>query len=417
MSDKSSQGSLIIIGATVLVMLVIGLLLSGEMEDSGYQTDIQTALQEEKIKDFEVFGDRNQYVAVDYTHPTYFNSEDNVAEMLMGRNHFVRFYDSTKGTHEAYIVAFDIENQMKKRVINLTEQLEKLPEYKQIKEMSATLRNVDGYDYLFFRSQIDGDKKRAYYAYNLDKDEFLTKDIPDFQLSKDERVYFGSKKFQPQYRPSAMWKFFGEASNLYSFLESIPVEYPNVEVEPNVIFDLDGIELETAKEINLFARYPRVKEIYEKQEYRGFSILTRQGEKGVFPPAPKEPIKPEKTDGFPSPFPKLAEVDLLDILYQEELDKFEKEMKDYQKELQDYQNYRAEQFDKQTNLYFSPEEQTNDILNWLSTDPNQSLVLTFENKEGEKTEVKNFADFKKWLKTNRETVERSTWYSGYFKGN
>ena len=51
-----------------------------------------------------------------------------------------------------------------------------------------------------------------------------------------------------------------------------------------------------------------------------------------------------------------------------------------------YESYRDREYDKQSQIYFSPEEQTNDILHWLGT-----------NGAGIRKEIHSFADIKEWV--------------------
>ena len=76
--------------------------------------ELQTALKADKVTDNEIFGSRHQYVAISQEEPTYYNSEDNVATELIGRNHFVRYYDTMSSLHQAHMVVYDVSKDFKK---------------------------------------------------------------------------------------------------------------------------------------------------------------------------------------------------------------------------------------------------------------------------------------------------------------
>mgnify|MGYP000747885353 CR=1 FL=1 len=67
--------------------------------------------KQNKVTDNEIFGSRHQYVAISQEEPTYYNSEDNVATELIGRNHFVRYYDTMSSLHQAHLVVYDINKR------------------------------------------------------------------------------------------------------------------------------------------------------------------------------------------------------------------------------------------------------------------------------------------------------------------
>jgi len=82
--------------------------------------ELQMALKADKVTSNEIFGSRQQYVAISHEEPTYYNSEDNVATELIGRNHFVRYYDTMSSLHQAHLVVYDINKNFEKKIINLT---------------------------------------------------------------------------------------------------------------------------------------------------------------------------------------------------------------------------------------------------------------------------------------------------------
>ena len=79
--------------------------------------ELQIALKADKVTDNEIFGSRHQYVAISQEEPTYYNSEDNVATELIGRNHFVRYYDTMSSLHQAHLVVYDINKNFEKKII------------------------------------------------------------------------------------------------------------------------------------------------------------------------------------------------------------------------------------------------------------------------------------------------------------
>ena len=149
--------------------------------------ELQTALKADKVTSNEIFGRRQQYVAISHEEPTYYNSEDNVATEMIGRNHFVRYYDTMSSLHQAHLVVYDINKNFEKKIINLTPYLKKIKDFKDIKELAVSLRSIDGCDYVFLENS-QNDKQ---FAYNLDTNQFLTRDLPDYSYSKDEMLYFG----------------------------------------------------------------------------------------------------------------------------------------------------------------------------------------------------------------------------------
>ena len=104
-------------------------------------------------------------------------------------SHFVRYYDTMSSLHQAHLVVYDVNKDFKKKIINLTPYLKKVKDFKEIKELTVSLRTIDGYDYVFLRN-TRSDKQ---FAYNLDTNQFLTSNLPDYSYSKDELLYFGDK--------------------------------------------------------------------------------------------------------------------------------------------------------------------------------------------------------------------------------
>ena len=78
--------------------------------------ELQTALKADKVTSNEIFGRRQQYVAISHEEPTYYNSEDNVATEMIGRNHFVRYYDTMSSLHQAHFVVYDINKNFEKKI-------------------------------------------------------------------------------------------------------------------------------------------------------------------------------------------------------------------------------------------------------------------------------------------------------------
>ena len=62
-----------------------------------------------------------------------------------------------------------------------------------------------------------------------------------------------------------------------------------------------------------------------------------------------------------------------------------------------YESYRDREYDKQSQIYFSPEEQTNDILHWLGTNGEQAIVISVEDGAGIKKDIHSFTDIKDWV--------------------
>ena len=397
--------------------------------------ELQTALKADKVTDNEIFGSRHQYVAISQEEPTYYNSEDNVATELIGRNHFVRYYDTMSSLHQAHLVVYDVNKDFKKKIINLTPYLKKAKDFKEIKELTVSLRTIDGYDYVFLRN-TRSDKQ---FAYNLDTNQFLTSNLPDYSYSKDELLYFGDKSSaRNQMNDSTMWGYLKREGNLDELLSKSPAPKDSyLSAQLNLIIEIDNVD--TAKEesqINLFNNNPGVKHIYQvvvnqtptnSNTIKKFKVLTRQGKEGDFPAGPTEPVKsslPNKPSEprkipefnvFPDSIFPIKPLSFSEILnqkaeqdYQKDYRAYEKArqkaQKDYdrkydayKKKLAQYESYRDREYDKQSQIYFSPEEQTNAILHWLGTNGEQAIVISVEDGAGIRKEIHSFADIKEWV--------------------
>ena len=397
--------------------------------------ELQTALKADKVTDNEIFGSRHQYVAISQEEPTYYNSEDNVATELIGRNHFVRYYDTMSSLHQAHLVVYDVNKDFKKKIINLTPYLKKAKDFKEIKELAVSLRTIDGYDYVFLRN-TRSDKQ---FAYNLDTNQFLTSNLPDYSYSKDELLYFGDKSSaRNQMNDSTMWGYLKREGNLDELLSKSPAPKDSyLSAQLNLIIEIDNVD--TAKEesqINLFNNNPGVKHIYQvvvnqtptnSNTIKKFKVLTRQGKEGDFPAGPTEPVKsslPNKPSEprkipefnvFPDSIFPIKPLSFSEILnqkaeqdYQKDYRAYEKArqkaQKDYdrkydayKKKLAQYESYRDREYDKQSQIYFSPEEQTNAILHWLGTNGEQAIVISVEDGAGIRKEIHSFADIKEWV--------------------
>lgn len=88
--------------------------------------ELQMALKADRVTANVIFGSRQQYVAISHEEPTYYNSEDHVATEMIGRNHFVRYYDTMSSLHQAHLVVYDINKNFEKKIINLTPYLKKI---------------------------------------------------------------------------------------------------------------------------------------------------------------------------------------------------------------------------------------------------------------------------------------------------
>ena len=397
--------------------------------------ELQTALKADKVTSNEIFGSRQQYVAISHEEPTYYNSEDNVATELIGRNHFVRYYDTMSSLHQAHLVVYDINKNFEKKIINLTPYLKKVKDFKEIKELTVSLRTIDGYDYVFLRN-TRSDKQ---FAYNLDTNQFLTSNLPDYSYSKDELLYFGDKSSaRNQMNDSTMWGYLKREGNLDELLRKSPAPKDGyLSAQLNLIIEIDNVDISKEEsQINLFNDNPGVKHIYQvvvnqtptnSNTIKKFKVLTRQGKEGDFSAGPTEPLKRKGPDK-PSEPKKVSELNVFpdsifpvktlsfsEILnkkaqqdYQKDYRAYEKvrqkvqkdydrEYNAYKKQLAQYESYRDREYDKQSQIYFSPEEQTNDILHWLGTNGEQAIVISVEDGAGIRKEIHSFADIKEWV--------------------
>ena len=205
----------------------------------------------------------------------------------------------------------------------------------------------------------------------------------------------------------------------------------------NVILEIDNVDTSKQEnQINLFKENSEVKHIYEEavnqtttnsNTLKKFKLLTRQGKEGDFPVGPTEPVEsslpnkpsePKKVpefNVFPDSIFPIKPLSFSDILnkkaeqdYQKDYRAYEKArqkvQKDYdrkydayKKKLAQYESYRDREYDKQSQIYFSPEEQTNDILHWLGTNGEQAIVISVEDGAGIRKEIHSFADIKEWV--------------------
>lgn len=397
--------------------------------------ELQTALKADKVTDNEIFGSRHQYIAISQEEPTYYNSEDNVATELIGRNHFVRYYDTMSSLHQAHMVVYDVSKDFKKEIINLTPYLKKVKDFKEIKELAVSLRTIDGYDYVFLRNSRS-DKQ---FAYNLDTNQFLTSNLPDYSYSMDELLYFGDKSSaRNQMNDSTMWGYLKREGNLDELLRKSPAPKDSyLSAHLNLIIEIDNVDISKEEsQINLFNDNPKVKHIYQEavnqttansNTIKKFKVLTRQGKEGDFPAGPTEPVKRKGPDK-PSAPKKVSELNVFsdsifpvktlsfsEILnkkaqqdYQKDYRAYEKarqkvqkeydrEYNAYKKQLAQYESYRDREYETQSQIYFSPEEQTNDILHWLGTNGENAIVVSVEDSAGIKKDIHSFADIKDWV--------------------
>ena len=393
------------------------------------------ALKADKVTSNEIFGSRQQYVAISHEEPTYYNSEDNVATELIGRNHFVRYYDTMSSLLQAHLVVYDINKNFEKKIINLTPYLKKIKDFKDIKELAVSLRSIDGYDYVFLENS-QNDKQ---FAYNLDTNQFLTRDLPDYSYSKDEMLYFGDKSSaRNQMNDSTMWGYLKREGNLNELLRNSPAQKDShLSAHLNVILEIDNVDTSKQEnQINLFNENSEVKPIYEEavnqtttnsNTLKKFKVLTRQGKEGDFPAGPTEPVKrkgPDKPSEpkkvpelnvFPDSIFPIKTLSFSEILnkkaqqdYQKDYRAYEKarqkvqkdydrEYNAYKKQLAQYETYRDREYETQSQIYFSPEEQTNDILHWLGTNGENAIVVSVEDSAGIKKDIHSFADIKDWV--------------------
>lgn len=421
--------------ATLLSLLLLGNAYAKHKFHEKAVEELQTALKTDKVTDNEIFGSRHQYIAISQEEPTYYNSEDNVATEMIGRNHFVRYYDTMSSLHQAHLVVYDINKDFKKKIINLTPYLKKVKDFKEIKELAVSLRTIDGYDYVFLRN-TRSDKQ---FAYNLDTNQFLTIDLPDYSYSKEEMLYFGDKSSaRNQMNDSNMWGYLKREGNLDELLRKSPApEDSYLSAQLNLIIEIDNVDISKEEnQINLFNDNPEVKHIYEEavnqtatngNTLKKFKLLTRQGKEGDFPAGPTEPVKRKEPDKpsepkkvpefnvFPDSIFPVKTLSFSEILnkkaqqdYQKDYRAYEKarqkvqkdydrEYKAYKKKLAQYESYRDREYDKQSQIYFSPEEQTNDILHWLGANGEQAIVISVEDGAGIRKEIHSFADIKEWV--------------------
>ena len=386
--------------ATLLTLFFLGNAYVKHKYHEKAVEELQTALKADKITDNEIFGSRHQYVAISQEEPTFYNSEDSVATELIGRNHFVRYYDTMSSLHQAHLVVYDVSKDFKKKIINLTPYLKKVREFKEIKELAVSLRTIDGYDYVFLRN-TRSDKQ---FAYNLDTKQFLTSNLPDYSYSKDELLYFGDKNSaRIQMNDSTMWGYLKREGNLDELLRKSPAPKDSyLSAHLNLIIEIDNVDISKEEnQINLFNDNPEVKHIYEEavnqtttnsNTIKKFKVLTRQGKEGDFPAGPTEPVKrkgPDKPSApkkvpelnvFPDsifPVKTLSFSEILNKKAQQDFQKdyrayekarqkvqkdYDRDYNAYKKQIAQYETYRDREYETQSQIYFSPEEQTNDIL-------------------------------------------------------
>ena len=79
------------------------------------------------------------------------------------------------------------------------------------------------------------------------------------------------------------------------------------------------------------------------------------------------------------------------------LNKTTRKYKAYKKKLAKYESFRDREYDKQSQIYFSPEEQTNDILHWLGMNGDQGIVISVKDGAGIKKDIHSFTDIKDWV--------------------
>lgn len=336
--------------------------------------------------------------------------------------------------HQAHLVVYDINKNFEKKIINLTPYLKKIKNFEDIKELGVSLREINGYDYVFLTTS-QSDKQ---FVYNLDTDQFLTRDLPGYSYSKDELLYFGDRSSaRNQVNDSNMWGYLKREGNLDELLKKLPAQKDSyLSAHLNVIQEIDNVDTSKQEnQINLFNENPEVKHIYEEavnqttnsNTLKKFKLLTRQGKEGDFPAGPTEPVKstlpnkpsePKKLpefNAFPDsifPFKTLSFSDILNKKAQQDYQKdyaayekarqkvqkdYDKEYSVYKKELAKYESYRDREYDKQLQIYFSPEEQTNDILHWLGMNGEQGIVIFVKDGAGIKKDIHSFADIKDWV--------------------
>ena len=255
--------------------------------------------------------------------------------------------------HQAHLVVYDVNKDFKKKIINLTPYLKKVKDFKEIKELTVSLRTIDGYDYVFLENS-QNDKQ---FAYNLDTNQFLTRDLPDYSYSKDEMLYFGDKSSaRNQMNDSTMWGYLKREGNLDELLRMSPAQTNNhLSAHLNVILEIDNVDTSKQEnQINLFNENSEVKPIYEEavnqtttnsNTLKKFKVLTRQGKEGDFPAGPTEPVKRKGPDK-PSEPKKVPELNVFPdsifpiktLSFSEILNK--KAQQDYQKDYRAYKKAR-----------------------------------------------------------------------------
>ena len=337
--------------------------------------------------------------------------------------------------HQAHLVVYDINKDFKKKIINLTPYLKKVKEFKEIKELTVSLRTIDGYDYVFLRN-TRSDKQ---FAYNLDTNQFLTSNLPDYSYSKDELLYFGDKSSaRNQMNDSTMWGYLKREGILDELLRKSPAPKDSyLSAHLNLIIEIDNVDISKEEsQINLFNDNPKVKHIYQEavnqtttnsNTIKKFKVLTRQGKEGDFPAGPTEPVKrkgPDKPSApkkvpelnvFPDSIFPVKTLSFSEILnkkaqqdYQKDYRAYEKArqkvQKDYdrdynayKKQIAQYETYRDREYERQSQIYFSPEKQTNDILHWLGTNGEDAIVVSVEDSAGIKKDIHSFVDIKDWV--------------------
>ena len=234
-----------------------------------------------------------------------------------------------------------------------------------------------------------------------------------------------------------MWGYLKREGNLDELLKKLPAQKDGyLSAHLNVIQEIDNVDTSKQEnQINLFNENPEVKHIYEEavnqttnsNTLKKFKLLTRQGKEGDFPAGPTEPVKstlpnkpsePKKLPEFNAspdsifPFKTLSFSDILNKKAQQDHQKdyeayekarqkvqkdYDKEYSVFKKELAKYESYRDREYDKQLQIYFSPEEQTNDILHWLGTNGEQAIVISVKDGAGIKKDIHSFADIKDWV--------------------
>ena len=339
--------------ATILMLFFLGNIYTKHKFHEKAVEELQMALKADKVTSNDIFGNRHQYVAISHEEPTYYNSEDNVATEMIGRNHFVRYYDTMSSLHQAHLVVYDINKNFEKKTINLTPYLKKIKDFKDIKELAVSLRSIDGYDYVFLENS-QNDKQ---FAYNLDTNQFLTRDLPDYSYSKDEMLYFGDKtSARNQVNDSNMWGYLKREGNLDELLRMSPAQTNNhLSAHLNVILVIDNVDTSKQEnQINLFNENSEVKPIYEEavnqtptnsNTIKKFKVLTRQGKEGDFPAGPTEPVKRKEPDK-PSEPKKVPELNVFPdsifpvktLCFSEILNK--KAQQDFQKDYRAYEKAR-----------------------------------------------------------------------------